>query len=72
MLVRGDNLHFMKFLMDEKDLLGKVRLIYIDPPFFSKSHYGAEIKLRSDKIKNIPVMSKGVYRYLGRGIGRVP
>ncbi|MGI6732744.1 MAG: DNA methyltransferase [Anaerovoracaceae bacterium] len=61
MLVRGDNLHFMKFLMDEKDLLGKVRLIYIDPPFFSKSHYGAEIKLRSDKIKNIPVMKQKAY-----------
>ncbi|HQC82295.1 MAG TPA: site-specific DNA-methyltransferase, partial [Bacillota bacterium] len=62
MLARGDNLHFMKFLIDEKDLLGKINLIYIDPPFFSKTHYGAEIKLRSDKVKNIPIMKQKAYK----------
>ena len=61
-LARGDNLHFMKFLIDEKDLLGKINLIYIDPPFFSKTHYGAEIKLRSDKVKNIPIMKQKAYK----------
>ena len=52
----------MKFLIDEKDLLGKINLIYIDPPFFSKTHYGAEIKLRSDKVKNIPIMKQKAYK----------
>jgi site-specific DNA-methyltransferase (adenine-specific) len=60
-LARGDNLHFMKFLIDEKGLEGKLNLIYIDPPFFSKAHYGAEIKLRSHKIKNIPIMKQKAY-----------
>jgi site-specific DNA-methyltransferase (adenine-specific) len=60
-LARGDNLSFMKFLMDEKDLTGKLKLIYIDPPFFSKANYGSEIKIRSDKVKKIPVMKQKAY-----------
>ena len=61
LLVRGDNLSFMKFLIDEKDLSGKLKLIYIDPPFFSKANYGAEIKLRSDKVNKIPIMKQKAY-----------
>ncbi len=60
-LARGDNLSFMKFLMDEKGLGGKLNLIYVDPPFFTKAQYGAEIKLRSDKTKTIPIMKQKAY-----------
>lgn len=60
-LLQGDNLPFMKYLLEQKDLQGKINLIYIDPPFFSKSNYGSEIKLHSDKIKNIPVMKQKAY-----------
>lgn len=61
MLAEGDNLSLMEYLLDEKSMAGKINLIYIDPPFFTKAKYGAEIKLSSDKIKTIPVMRQKAY-----------
>ena len=60
-LLQGDNLPFMKYLLDQRDLLGEINLIYIDPPFFSKTSYGSELKLHSDKIKKIPVIKQKAY-----------
>ncbi len=60
-LLQGDNLAFMKYLLDQRELSGKINLIYIDPPFFSKTSYGSEIKLQSDKIKKIPVIKQKAY-----------
>ncbi|NLY70992.1 MAG: site-specific DNA-methyltransferase [Clostridiales bacterium] len=60
-VARGDNLQFMKFLIDQKDLKGKINLIYIDPPFFSKNNYRAEIKLKSNSIKKIPMITQKAY-----------
>ena len=60
-LAKGDNLPFMKYLLDQKDMNGKINLIYIDPPFFSKSNYGTELKLHSDKISKIPVIKQKAY-----------
>ena len=48
-LAHGDNLQFMKHLLEEKDMRGKLKLIYIDPPFFSKASYDAVIHLKADK-----------------------
>jgi len=53
LLAKGDNLKFMKQL-DDTGYKGKVNLIYIDPPFFSKSNYDSVIKISSDKMKEIP------------------
>lgn len=61
MLSQGDNLKFMKFLIDEKNLGGKLNLIYIDPPFFTRTQYGAEFKIRSDSVKRIPAMKQKAY-----------
>ena len=51
MLALGDNAGFMKHLLDGGDgaesLRGRIRQIYIDPPFFSKASYDAVIKLQS-------------------------
>lgn len=46
LLAFGDNAAFMKYLLDECDMRGKIKLIYIDPPFFSKANY--EAVLRND------------------------
>ncbi len=46
LLALGDNAGFMKHLVDS-GMEGKIRQIYIDPPFFSKANYDAVIKLRS-------------------------
>ncbi|MCI9596070.1 MAG: site-specific DNA-methyltransferase [Firmicutes bacterium] len=50
MLVHGDNLAFIQYLMREKGLEGKLRLVYMDPPFYSKASYDAVIRLKSRKI----------------------
>lgn len=60
-LAHGDNLPFMKYLLDQKDMAGKINLIYIDPPFFSKANYGSELKLHSDKISKIPAIKQKAY-----------
>lgn len=60
-LAKGNNLTFMKYLIDEKDMKGKVKLIYIDPPFFTSAHYGTEFKLKSETIKTIPAIRQKAY-----------
>lgn len=50
-LAHGDNMQFMKYLLEEKDMKGKLKLIYIDPPFFSKATYDAVIHLKPEKDK---------------------
>lgn len=61
MLACGDNLLFMEYLLDRRGMEGKLNLIYVDPPFFSKADYGAEVKLQSGKINKIPVMKQKAY-----------
>ena len=54
MLCFGDNEDLMKYLIQKKDLAGKVQQIYIDPPFFSKATYDATVKVQNaegDEIK---------------------
>lgn len=50
----GDNCGFMKYLLDKRDMKGKIKLIYIDPPFFSKANYDAVIRLYTDDGKKLP------------------
>ena len=61
LLAVGDNTAFMRWLMRERGMAGKVQLIYIDPPFYSKANYGSEIKLSSAKIGKIPAMKQIAY-----------
>ena len=44
-LCRGDNLVYMSRLL-ESGYAGKFNLIYIDPPFFTRSSFNASISLR--------------------------
>lgn len=45
-LAFGENISFMRYLTEKNDVAGKIRLIYIDPPFFSKAAYDAVINIR--------------------------
>lgn len=58
LLAAGDNAAFMEWLLWEKKMAGKLRLVYIDPPFFSNADYAAEVKVDSDKIKLSAVRQK--------------
>ena len=46
----GDNLQVMAHLL--RDYRGKIKLLYIDPPFDSKADYKKTIKLRGETVKN--------------------
>lgn len=47
LLAQGDNLEFMRFLLAEAHLEGKLQLIYMDPPFYSQAKYDAVINLET-------------------------
>ena len=51
-LYHGDNLIVIKKLLDE-GYRGKIDLIYIDPPFFTKSNYIGRIMVQDGKEKEI-------------------
>ncbi len=69
----GDNLDYMVYLLKEKDMAGKIQLIYVDPPFFSSGKYQASLRLESKTLGNSSLMkiqayddmwSKGMTQYL--------
>ena len=51
-LIFGDNLQVMKSLLDDPEVKGQVKLIYIDPPFATKQEFrgGKDQKAYQDKI----------------------
>lgn len=44
----GDNLAYMKWLISN-GYAGKIKCVYIDPPFFTKAKYNAVIEIKDDK-----------------------
>jgi len=62
-LAAGDNMAFMKALKSKFEESGNrgIQMIYIDPPFFSKSNYGSEIKLSSEKLGKLPTIKQFAY-----------
>ena len=66
-LCHGDNKVFMKTLMDKCEMKGKINMIYIDPPFFSKSDYDAVLKAGDVNIRHLAYADKwekGLSQYL--------
>lgn len=66
-LCHGDNKVFMKTLLDEYGMKGKINMIYIDPPFFSKSDYDAVLKAGDTNIRHLAYADrweKGLSEYL--------
>lgn len=52
MLIRGDNARVMDSLLRNGDMAGRINLIYIDPPFFSKADYDAVLKVGNETIRH--------------------
>lgn len=66
MLIHGDNKAAMKSLL-EQGYGGKIQMIYIDPPFFSKADYDAVVKAGDNHIRHLAYedkWSKGMSQYL--------
>ena len=60
-LASCDNLEYMEYLLKEKDMAGKIQLIYVDPPFFSNSKYQVSVRLESDNLGKSQPIKTGAY-----------
>lgn len=60
-LAQGDNLKYMIYLLKERQMAGKIQLIYVDPPFFSNGKYQASVRLESEKLGASGVIKAGAY-----------
>lgn len=67
LLARGDNLEFMRYLLQERNMAGKIQLVYVDPPFYSRANYDAVIKLKSPLMPDAPAMKPAAYRDVWEG-----
>ena len=61
LLAHGDNLEFMKYLLYDKNMAGKINMIYIDPPFFTKAAYDAVIQFAPVEGKKLPPVKHPAY-----------
>ena len=52
MLIHGDNAKVMDSLLRREGMAGRINLIYIDPPFFSKADYDAVLKVGNETIRH--------------------
>lgn len=66
-LYQGDNLRLMKTLLEDDTVRGRIRMIYLDPPFYSKANYDAVVKVGKKNVRH-PVYDDrwkaGLYYYL--------
>ena len=60
-LASCDNLEYMEYLLKEKNMAGKIQLIYVDPPFFSNSKYQVSVHLESDNLGKSRTIRTGAY-----------
>lgn len=67
-LVYGDNLLWMHAAVKEGSLRGKISLIYIDPPFYSKNNYRAEVRIATGNKRVRGVKSRAYKDRWGRGM----
>ncbi len=67
-LVQGENAAYMRYLLCEAGMAGKVQLVYIDPPFFTKSSYDATVRLPdATRVRHhayTDIWEKGLAQYL--------
>lgn len=67
MVICGDNKGAMKTLLAEYNMAGKIKMIYIDPPFFSKADYDAVVRAGGENIRHrayADKWEKGLAAYL--------
>ena len=63
----GDNIRLLKSLAEREENRGKLKLIYIDPPFFSEARYDAVIRVSGSNVRHPAYDDKwqqGLYGYL--------
>lgn len=57
----GDNMLYMADMIKNRNMAGKLQLIYVDPPFFSKEKYSASIRMESETLGRSELIKVGAY-----------
>ncbi len=60
-IAAGDNFRYMMYLIKNKNMSGRIQLIYVDPPFFSKGKYQASLRLDSKRLGQSKLIRTGAY-----------
>lgn len=60
-LIHGNNISVCRYLVDN-GYKSAIKLIYVDPPFFSKNDYKTQIKLKNKENQSIPVIRQKAYK----------
>lgn len=60
-IAAGDNLDYMVWLLQERQMAGKIQLIYVDPPFFSGAKYLASVQITGRDGTKSPLLKVGAY-----------
>ena len=60
-IAAGDNLAYMIWLLRDRELAGKIQMIYVDPPFFTNAKYQSSVQISGAGGKKSPVLKVGAY-----------
>ncbi len=66
LIIKGDNIKGLEYLLNEKGLKGKIDLVYIDPPFATNTHF----TITDERASTISSSRKGDVAYSDRLTGK--
>lgn len=66
LIIKGDNIKGLEYLINERDLKGRIDLVYIDPPFATNSHF----TITDERASTISRSRKGDVAYSDRLTGK--
>ena len=66
LIIKGDNIKGLEYLLNERDLKGRIDLVYIDPPFATNSHF----TITDERASTISRSRKGDVAYSDRLTGK--
>ncbi len=64
-LIKGDNILGLRYLIEERDLAGKIDLVYIDPPFATN----LEFRMTEERASTVSFSKKGKIAYRDKLLG---
>lgn len=66
LIIKGDNIKGLKYLLNERGLKGRIDLVYIDPPFATNNHF----TITDERASTISRTLKGEVAYSDRLTGK--
>ncbi len=66
LLIKSDNIKALRWLLDDKNLKGKIDLVYIDPPFATNNNF----IISDNRASTISSSKSGIIAYSDKIIGK--